>query len=106
MEVDIGRLRKISDHPAPDGRYLLFNSNREMAWDETRVYVLDVETGEVWPLIQDDKISTGTSERNGIWSPDGEWVVLSIDRKMCIVNKEGELYKCYGDHYRPEDWGK
>jgi Tol biopolymer transport system component len=66
VEVDIGRLRKISDHPAPDGRYLLFNSNRDLALNEFRVYVLDIETGEVWPLIPDDKISTGTSERNGI----------------------------------------
>ena len=56
-------------HPAinPDGKKLVFSSNRSGQWD---LYVMDLETGETTRL-------TDTPEYDGSpsWSPDGQWLV-------------------------------
>ncbi|MGW8250947.1 MAG: TolB family protein, partial [Anaerolineales bacterium] len=56
-------------HPAlkPDGRSVVFSSNRSGQWD---IYSLDLQTGDTQRL-------TNTPQYDGSpsWSPDGQWLV-------------------------------
>ena len=114
INIDGSGLRRLTNHPAsdgvedwsPDGRYILFSSNRDMSRNEQRVYVMDLESGEFWPLIADEEDSP-RRQLNASWSPDGNWVVLTLDKQMCIVSKEGEVWQCFGGDYQygQPDWG-
>jgi TolB protein len=113
MNVDGTHLRRLTDDPtmngatswSPDGRFLLFD--RGYIRDFNRVYILNMENEEAWPLITDENISSGLEEQNAVWSPDGQWIALSIDGKLCVVDIDGNLYDCYSKDYNDgqPDWG-
>lgn len=92
---------------SPDGRRLLISSNYGLGRFEHRVYVLDLVTNKMWPLIGDENVSSGIQEFNAVWSPDGNWIAISVDGRICIVNNKGEVYECFGGDYLDHlsDWG-
>lgn len=114
-DIDGNQLERLTFNPAregpydwsPDGKYLLFGSDRGIGRYESRVYVLDIESGEVRLLIKDDSIFSGKQEGTATWSPDGNWIALTIGGRLCIVNADGEVWKCLSDGYKDgqPDWG-
>lgn len=114
IKVETGDLEKIDEFPplfgveiSPDGRYRITNSNQGVGDDVHRILIMDLETGEERPLINDPETSSGRLEFNGVWSPDGNWIAVDVDGKICIVDTDGELYDCYSEpwEYSLQDWG-
>jgi len=92
---------------SPDGRKLLITSNYGLGRFERRVYIIDLVSNKMWPLIDDENFSSGIQEFNAVWSPDGIWIAISVEGKLCIVNNKGEVYECFGGDYLDSlsDWG-
>ncbi|MBN1783041.1 PD40 domain-containing protein [bacterium] len=62
---------------SPDGRLLVFSSNRSEGGDRgyTHLHLLDTETGRVRQLTSGD-----CHDRQPAWSPEGRWIAFSSDR--------------------------
>jgi WD40 repeat protein len=56
---------------SPDGRHIVYSSGRDGCYDCQRIYVVDINTGEVTRLT--DAID---SEEHPAWSPDGDRIAF------------------------------
>jgi TolB protein len=69
---------------SPDGRWIVFTSNRNGYWD---LYLLDLTTGMIERLTD-----TLEYENSPSWSPDGLWIVyeayLEEDLEIFILSRE------------------
>ncbi|KAA3643425.1 MAG: hypothetical protein DWQ07_23210 [Chloroflexi bacterium] len=92
---------------SPDGKYLIVSSGTGLDNQDKRFFLLEVDTGNKEPLIEDKNYSTGKNENSAIWSPDGNWIAIDVDGRICIMDLKGELYDCYTEGYKYilTDWG-
>jgi Tol biopolymer transport system component len=114
-----GELTHLIDHPASDSiedwssseNLLLITSSRDVddPLRKAKLYLFDLEINETWTLFPNNGDSEfGPNEGQAVWSPDGNWIALTINGSMCIVNKDGEIWECVGKKYQytPHDWVK
>jgi Tol biopolymer transport system component len=77
---------------SPDGTEILYT----WGWDEFAqdLHVIDLGTGEVTNLTPEPDPENQTSERNGVWSPDGTRIAFRTDRHCCGIypNVNAEIY--------------
>lgn len=71
----------------------------------SRVVVFDLTTGDARLLTAKYAEQLGKhSEDLPEWSPDGKWVVFSMERQICIIRVTGEELTCLTEGTDP-DWG-
>ena len=94
MDIDGTNLTELVDNPpvadfngqwSPDGKYLLFTSNRNGNYD---LYRLNLSNGKLTNLTP-----VRSNEWNGRWSPDGTKILFNSDRyhqiDIFVMNADG-----------------
>jgi Tol biopolymer transport system component len=75
----------IAPRPSPDGRRLLFTSNRAGSW---ALWISDITGQNAHRLLPKDRFESG----NGSWSPDGTRILYEChrgDNNICLTDAAG-----------------
>lgn len=75
---------------SPDGSRFAISANRNGDWEECRVYVVDVRTGDMIPITPDAELACPSPED---WSRDGRWILMSV----YVHDGPTDLYKVRPD---------
>lgn len=80
---------------SPDGRYIVFVSNRKSLEDED-IYRMLADGTDARPLTLEEYGDNRATDRDPVWSPDGRWIAFASDREarrfqIFIMSTDGSL---------------
>lgn len=75
---------------SPDGKQIAFlSSSSHRAWNESRLHVMMLATGEIRPLSELEF----TSETTLTWSPDGRYIAVTLGTVFIVNVETGEDWR-------------
>lgn len=79
---------------APDGRHIVFVSNR---YRQEQLFIMDIATRETYrlkgPIAPGTNLDLLPSDREPAWSPDGQWIAYTSN----IAGNKSDIYKIRSD---------
>ena len=91
IPVNIGQPWDVEsiENMSPDGTKFVFDSDADYAYGWHRLYVQDIDTGEVWQVYDDYWYNYSS-----VWTPDSQYLWVYTDGcQNCPVQPPSGLYK-------------